>query len=346
VKGSQAQAWGLVDEVVPRSRLDATMAERANGVAERSDRPVDGAGVALAEIEREVSDETVVYTHVRADFDRSMRTATITVRGPSADAPADVRSIHEAGCAFWPLAVARELDDLVLHLRFNEPELGSLVLRTEGDPSAVVAVDEALVRYADDWLIREVVLLWKRTLKRIDVSSRSLFALIEPGSCFAGTLLELALAADRAYMRDEDATIVLTPMNLGPLPMGNGLTRLQSRFLDDAEAIERLRERVGETIDAAQADELGLVTAVYDELDWDDDVRIAIEERSSFSPDALSGLEANLRFAGPETMETKIFGRLAVWQNWIFSRPNATGDKGALPRYGTGLRASFDRRRV
>jgi benzoyl-CoA-dihydrodiol lyase len=346
VKGSQAKAWGLVDEVVPRSRLDRTIAERARTFAERSDRPVAGAGITLEEIEREVSDDAIVYAHVRAALDRSMRTVTITVRGPGADEAADVRSIHEAGCAFWPLAVARELDDLVLHLRFNEPELGSLVLRTEGDPSAVVAVDETLMRHADDWFVREVVLLWKRTLKRLDVSSRSLFALIEPGSCFAGTLLELALAADRSYMRDEDATIVITPMNLGPLPMGNGLTRLQTRFLDDAQAIERLRERSGETIDAAQADELGLVTAVYDDLDWEDDVRIAIEERSSFSPDALSGLEANLRFAGPETMETKIFGRLAAWQNWIFSRPNATGQDGALPRYGTGLRASFDRRRV
>jgi benzoyl-CoA-dihydrodiol lyase len=346
VKGEQARSWGLVDEIVPRSRLSDVVSERARGFAERSDRPIDAAGITLDPIERELDEDAVRYTHVRAELDRSLRAANITIRAPHGKQPSDPKAIRELGSSYWPLQMARELDDLILHFRFNEPELGTLVLRTEGDPASVAEVDEVLIRSADDWLVREIVLNLKRVLKRLDVTSRTIVALIEPEGCFCGTLLELALCADRGYMRDEQTSILLTPMNFGPLPMGNGLTRLETRFVGAPETIEALRSRCGEQLDAQAAADAGLVTSVFDELDWDDEIRIVLEERAGFSPDALTGLEANLRFAGPETMETKIFGRLAAWQNWIFSRPNATGDEGALPRYGTGRRANFDRRRV
>ena len=264
--------------------------------------------------------------------------------------------MHEQGAGFWTLAMTRELDDLILDLRTNELELGTWVLRTEGDAEQVLAFDQMLLDHRDDWLANEILLYLKRTLKRLDVTSRSLIALIEPGSCFAGSLLELALAADRSYMLDgvfeeidpdaAPAAIEIGPANLGPLPMGNGLTRLQTRFLGDPDALAAAEKRAGEPLTADDAERLGLVTFAPDDIDWDEEVRIAVEERASFSPDALTGLEANYRFAGPETLETKIFGRLTAWQNWIFYRPNASGPDGALRRYGTGQRADFDRKRV
>jgi benzoyl-CoA-dihydrodiol lyase len=284
------------------------------------------------------------------------------VTGPSADAPASMAEVYAQGASCWTLAVARELDDLILDLRTNETEIGTWVLRTTGDASRVIAYDALLLENAgSDWLANEIVLYLKRTLKRLDVTSRSLIALIEPGSCFAGSLLELALAADRSYLlfgvfEDVDPTvhpntgapaaITVGAMNLRPLPMGNGLTRLATRFFGDDAALAAAEKAVGSPLEAEEAEKLGLVTFVPDDIDWDEEVRIAVEERASFSPDALTGLEANYRFAGPETIETKIFGRLTAWQNWIFYRPNASGPDGALRAYGTGKRADFDRKRV
>ncbi len=355
VGGARATAWRLVDEAVPRQRWDQAVAERAEEFAARSTRPDGATGVTLTPLAKRRDDDHIGYEHVTAALDRAAGTATITVAGPDADPP-EVDAITAAGAAFWPLAMTRELDDLILDLRTNEPELGTWVLKTAGDPGRVLACDRLLLEHAGDWLVNEITGYLKRTLKRLDVTSRSLIALIEPGSCFAGSLLELALAADRTYMLlgvFEDsgpdagpATATVDGMNLGPLPMGNGLTRLQTRFLGDEAALAAVTEAAGRPLQADQAEELGLVTFAPDDIDWDDEVRIAVEERASFSPDALSGLEANYRFAGPETMETKIFGRLTAWQNWIFNRPNASGPDGALRRFGTGQRASFDRKRV
>jgi benzoyl-CoA-dihydrodiol lyase len=358
VGGARATAWRLVDEAVPRPGWDQAVAERAREFAARSTRSggPDGAdGIALTPLAKRRDDDGIGYQHVTAALDRAAGTATITVAGPEQDPP-DADAISSAGVAFWPLAVTRELDDLILDLRTNEPELGTWVLKTAGDPARVLAYDQLLLDNADDWLVNEITGYLKRTLKRLDVTSRSLIALIEPGSCFAGSLFELALAADRCYMllgvfEDSDpdagpATIMVGGMNLGPLPMGNGLTRLQTRFLGDEAALAAASEAAGRPMQADLAEEMGLVTFAPDDIDWDDEVRIAVEERASFSPDALSGLEANYRFAGPETMETKIFGRLTAWQNWIFNRPNASGPDGALRRFGTGQRAHFDRKRV
>ena len=291
-----------------------------------------------------------------ARLDRARGVAEITVTGPDAAPPASLDGLHEQGAGFWTLAVTRELDDLILDLRTNELELGTWVLRTQGDPARVLAYDQFLLDHHDDWLAGEIVLYLKRTLKRLDVTSRSLLALIEPGSCFAGSLLELALAADRSYMLSgvfeeidpgaDPATVTVGPANLGPLPMSNGLTRLQTRFLGDPDALAAAEKSSGDALEAGDAEALGLVTFAPDDIDWDEEVRIAVEERASFSPDALTGLEANYRFPGPETLETKIFGRLTAWQNWIFYRPNASGPDGALRRYGTGQRADFDRKRV
>ena len=371
VKGKRAVDWGLVDEVVPRSKLEETARRRAAELAARSDRPADGRGITLAPLERTIDGERVAYAHVTCVLDRARGVAEITVAAPATPPPANARAVHDLGCGFWPLALARELDDLVLHLRTNKPEIGLWVLRTTGSADLVEAYDRCLAdhvvvgrqadgeigRQADgeiDWFVREIRLYLKRTLKRLDVSSRSMFALLEPGSCFAGTLLELALAADRSYMLggvrlDDDrrpATVRLTAMNFGAYPMGNGLTRLASRFLGDPGRVDDLKGRLGQDLDAAAAEEAGLVTFTPDDIDWDDEVRLAIEERVAFSPDALTGMEASLRFAGPETVETKIFARLSAWQNWIFQRPNAVGPKGALHVYGTGQRSEFDRRRV
>ena len=354
IRGKRAVEWRLVDEVVPRTKLDEVVAERAASFAAKSDRPADAAGIALTALDRTIDGDTISYAHVRAEIDRANRTASITVTGPATEVPQDAAGIHAAGAAFWSLAVARELDDLILHLRFNEEEIGTWLIRTEGDGALVAAADEALSANADDWLVREIVLYWKRTLKRLDLSARSLFALIEPGSCFTGTLFELALAADRTYMLDGQfegdnrppATIALTAMNFGPYPMGNGLTRLASRHLDEPDRVEALQREIGRGLEAAEADEFGLVTFIPDDIDWEDEIRLAVEERAAFSPDALTGMEASLRFGGPETMETKIFSRLSAWQNWIFQRPNAVGEKGALQVYGTGQRSEFDKRRV
>jgi benzoyl-CoA-dihydrodiol lyase len=355
VNGKKAVAWKLVAELVPRPQWDATVTARAAELAERSTRS-GATGIELTALDKSRGADEIGYRYVTAALDHAERSVAITVRGPERDAPADLAGLHGQGVEFWTLAMTRELDDLILDLRTNEPELGTWVFRTEGDAQRVLAHDALLLAHRDDWLASEILLYLKRTLKRLDVTSRSLLALIEPGSCFAGSLLELALAADRSYQlagvfedRDPDAppaAITAGELNFGPLPMGNGLTRLQTRFLDDAAAIDAVRARAGEPLEAADAAELGLVTFTPDDIDWDDEVRIATEERSSFSPDALTGLEANYRFAGPETIETKIFGRLSAWQNWIFYRPNASGPDGALRQFGTGRRADFDRKRV
>jgi benzoyl-CoA-dihydrodiol lyase len=354
IKGQRAVEWRLVDEVVPRSRLAEATKQRAGELAARTDRPAGARGTALGPLERRIEGDRVVYAHVTCAIDRARGVAEITVAAPEAGPPSDVAGIHAAGTRFWPLAVARELDDLILHLRTNEEAIGLWVLRTSGAADAVEAHDRALLEHEADWLVREIRLYLKRTLKRLDVSSRSIFALIEPGSCFTGTLLELALAADRVFMLDgaregdgrPAAAIRLTGMNFGAYPTVNGLTRLQSRFLDEAGRVDDLKGRTGEDLDAAAAAEAGLVTFTPDDIDWEDEVRIAIEERAAFSPDALTGMEASLRFGGPETLESKIFARLSAWQNWIFQRPNAVGPKGALKVYGTGERGDFDRRRV
>jgi benzoyl-CoA-dihydrodiol lyase len=354
IKGARAVEWGLVDEVVPRTKLEETTRRRAADLAARSDRPADARGIALVPLERSLTGDRIVYGHVRATLDRARGVAQITVRAPEEPAPASVAEIHARGAAFWPLAVARELDDLILHLRTNEQQVGLWLIRTEGRADAVEAHDRVMAGHATDWLVREIRLYLKRTLKRLDVTSRSIFALIEPGSCFVGTLLELALAADRSYMldgaRDGDdrapAIVRLTAMNFGAYPMPNGLTRLASRCLDDPGRADDLKGRVGEDLDARAAAAAGLVTFTPDDIDWKDEVRVAVEERAAFSPDALTGMEASLRFGGPETLETKIFGRLSAWQNWIFQRPNAVGPTGALQVYGTGERGQFDRRRV
>ncbi len=354
IKGQRAVEWNLVDEVAPRSKLEATASQRAAELAARSDRPPQATGITLEPLAREHSEDALRYRHLSAEIDRANRCARIRVDGPGDDPPANAADAHAQGDAFWPLALARELDDLILHLRHNEPEIGTWVFTTRGAGARVAAYDRFLAENRDDWLMREVTLYMKRTLKRIDVTSRSLLALIEPGSCYTGTLLELALAADRSFMLEgtfEDSelpapTVRLTAMNFGPLPMCNGLSRLASRMLGEPERVDALRERVGEDLDAAAAEAAGLVTFIPDDIDWEDEVRIAIEERASFSPDGLTGMEANLRFAGPETVESKIFGRLSAWQNWIFQRPNAVGAEGALKLYGSGHKADYDKSRV
>ena len=354
IKGTRAVEWGLVDEVAPRSALDEVVKRRAGELAARTDRPAGARGVALTPLGRSIDGDRIRYRHVACDIDRGRGLAEITVNAPTEPPPADASGIHAAGDAFWPLAMARELDDLILHLRTNEETIGIWVLRTTGRSDLVEAYDRTLAAHRDDWLVREIRLFLKRTLKRIEVSSRSVFALIEPGSCFTGTLLELALAADRSYMldgtRDGDtrpaAAVRLTELNFGAYPMVNGLNRLASRFLAEPARVDKLRARVGEDLDAAAAAEAGLVTFTPDDIDWEDEVRIALEERAAFSPDALTGMEASIRFGGPETIESKIFGRLSAWQNWIFQRANAVGPKGALEVYGTGRRSEFDRRRV
>jgi benzoyl-CoA-dihydrodiol lyase len=356
VGGKKAVQWRLVDEAVPRPRWDETVAERAAELASRSGRPQNATGVELTPLAKTVDGDAIRYDHVEARLDRDAGRVDISVKGPHNDPPADIAEATAQGAEFWPLAVTRELDDVILDLRTNETELGTWVFRTEGDPALVLAHDGLLLGARDDWFANEVLQYLKRTLRRLDVTSRSLIAAIEPGSCFAGSLFELALAADRSFQlagvfedKDPDAepaTVTLGEMNLGPLTMSNGLTRLQTRFWGDEAGYEAAAKRKGEALEADDAAELGLVTFAPDDIDWDEEIRIATEERSSFSPDALTGLEANYRFAGPETMETKIFGRLTAWQNWIFNRPNASGPDGALRRFGTGQRAVFDRKRV
>ncbi|QWF81553.1 2,3-epoxybenzoyl-CoA dihydrolase [Amycolatopsis sp. CA-230715] len=350
VKGRTAVEWGLVDEIVPRRDFAETVRERALEAARASARPEGATGIDLPPLDRTVTEDGLRYQNVSARFDRGTGVATITVLGPRD--PSDPR---ETGAASWLLALTRELDDLILRLRTNEPGLGTWLLCSEGEADAVRA-HEDLVLHADHWLCNEIVHYYKRVLKRLDVTSRSLVALIEPGSCFTGVLLELALACDRQYMLDgppiddeasEDrASLVLTEANFGTFPMGNGLSRLDSRFYGDPGQVEKLRAEIGRPLSPSDADELGMVTMAPDDLDWEDEIRIALEGRASLSPDALTGMEANHRFVGPETIETKIFGRLSAWQNWIFTRPNASGEEGALRRYGTGQKAVFDRKRV
>ena len=357
IRGSRALEWRLVDELASRSNFSQAVAAKASEIAQNSDRPVSAQGIKFTPLKRKMGGDQVRYKNIQINLDRKLGVANILVKGPSEAPPADVSAIHAAGDSFWPLALARELDDAILHLRLNESEAGTWVFRTHGDSSLVAAYDDILLDNASDWLVREITLYLKRTLKRLDVSSRSLVTLVEPGSCFTGTLLELALAADRCYMLDgtfEDdpdspdvpAAVRPTGMNFGPLPMVNGLTRLEGRFLGQPDAVDAVREKTGAGLDAQAALELGLVTFIPDDLDWEDEVRLALEERASFSPDALTGMEASLRFGGPETMESKIFGRLSAWQNWIFQRPNASGDQGALQLYGTGAKTQFDKGRV
>ena len=348
VKGKRAVEWRLVDAVYPTSQFKDAVQKEANALAAASDRPASGRGITLTPLNPTVTDAAVTYSAVSLTFNRDKRTAELTVQAPSGPQPATPEEILKAGDQFWPLRAFRELDDALLRLRLNEPAIGTVVIRTEGELDAVLAIDSTLVAHQSHWLVREIIHFMKRTLKRMDLTSRSFFAYIEPGSAFAGCLFELALAADRSYMLsdpDQANLIALSPMNGGLLPMSNGLSRLQTRFLGEPDAPAALVAHDG-PFDPAEAAEAGLVTFAPDEIDWDDEVRLAVEARAAFSPDALTGLEANLRFAGPETMETKIFGRLTAWQNWIFQRPNAVGEKGALKVYGQQGRPEFDWKRT
>jgi benzoyl-CoA-dihydrodiol lyase len=352
VRAERAKAWKLVDAIAPPSEFDALVRERAAALAAASPRAADAAGIALRPLQRTIDERGYHYTHVDVAFDRAARNATVTVRGPRGPQPDNPSAIVAAGDAWWPLTLARELDDAILMLRTNEPELGLLLLRTEGDADAVLAVDRTLRAEGGHWLVRETVGLLRRTFARLDVSSRSLYAIVEPGSCFAGTLLELALAADRTYMLalegdDETApAIVLGAMNFDAYPMVNGRPRLATRFDGEPGTFERLHGEIGRRYRAQDALDAGLVTVAPDELDWDDEIRLALEERASLSPDALTAMEANLRFPGAETVETKIFGRLSAWQNWVFYRPNSTGETGALKLFGSGTKPRFDQERV
>jgi benzoyl-CoA-dihydrodiol lyase len=344
VKGRRAVEWRLVDAVYPTSQFKDRFAKRAQELAAKSDRPSSGPGIVLGPLDPEVTEDAVRYSSVTLEFDRGKRIANLTVRAPEGPQPSTPDEMLQLGDRYWALRAFRELDDVLLRLRINEPLIGTVVVRTLGDPAAVLAVDEMLLKHQEHWLVRETIHFIKRTLKRMDLTARSFFALIEPGSAFAGTLFELALAADRAYMLDDPEqpnTIALSGMNAGPLKMSNGITRLETRFLGEPDRVaELLEER--KPFDPQEALEAGLVTFAPDELDWEDEVRLATESRAALSPDALTGMEANLRFAGPETMETKIFGRLTAWQNWIFQRPNAVGEKGALTAYGSQARPEFD----
>ena len=352
VRGQRAVDWRLVDAVAKPAQFAAAVQERAARLAEGSDRPADGRGVSLDRIEREDGADRLRYEHVTVEIDRARRTATFTVRAPQGAQPTDIAAIEAAGAAWWPLAMARQLDDAILNLRTNELDIGTWLLKTAGDAQAVLASDATLLANQDHWLVRETLGLLRRTLARLDVSSRSLFALVEPGSCFAGTLAELAFAADRTYMLalpdepERAPALALNEFNFGFYPMVNDQSRLQRRFYEEAAPMEAARGAAGRALDADAALQLGLVTMAPDDIDWDDEIRIAIEERAAMSPDALTGLEANLRFASKENMATRIFGRLTAWQNWIFIRPNAVGEKGALKVYGTGQKAGFDLNRV
>ena len=354
MRGKRAVKWKLIDELIPRSKFIEKVKERALEFAQKSSRPENEKGIILTPLNRKIEEDRIIYDHLSIEFERQSGIVNLTVHAPEGDLPSTPENIQAAGANYWPLAMARELDDAIMHLSFNELELGTWVLRSKGDADQVFAVDQTLIKHQEHWLVREIMLNLKRVFKRLDLVARSLVALIEPGSCFTGTLLELVLAADRSYMLDgtiEDtdevpAMLRPTEMNFGALPMCNDLTRLQTRFIDDAENVENVRNEIANNLDAAAADELGLVTFIPDDIDWEDEVRIAVEERASFSPDALTGMEASLRFAGPETLETKIFGRLTAWQNWIFQRPNAVGEEGALKLYGSGKQSNYDKKRV
>jgi len=355
VKADRAKAWGLVDEIAAPAQFPKLIEQRASALATKSTRDANAKGIKLNPLQRKIDDSGIHYSHVDVTFDREARTVTLTVSAPKEKQPETPEAILAAGDSWWPLAMARELDDAILMLRTNELELGLLLLKTQGSADSVLACDAAMLRHNDHkdvWLVRETIGLLRRTFARLDVSSRSMFAIIEPGSCFAGTLFELALAADRSYMlalpegEGESPKVALSEVNFGTLPMVNGGTRLATRFSDDAAKLSGLQKQIGKNISPEEAMELGLVTVAPDDLDWEDELRIAIEERASLSPDALTGMEASLRFPGAETLETKIFGRLSAWQNWIFIRPNATGENGALRLFGKGSKPRFDRERV
>ena len=354
IKGKRAVQWRLVDEIAPNSKLETKVAERARALAATSTRNSTGKGVALTPLNRKIDGDTVRYDFVTVDIDRTARVATISIKAPETAPPADIDGMIAQGAGFWPLQVARELDDAILHLRINELQTAMLVFKSHGDAAEVLAYDAFLDANKAHWLVNEIRHYWKRVLKRIDVTSRTLVTLVEPGSCFAGTLAELVFAADRSYMlvgqkqgdNRPPPAIALSAMNFGPYPMSHGLTRLESRFQAEPGDVDTAKAKIGEALDAEAAEELGLVTFALDDIDWDDEVRVFFEERTSFSPDGLTGMEANLRFVGPETMESKIFSRLTAWQNWIFQRPNAVGEEGALRRYGTGVKAHYDMTRV
>jgi len=358
VKGERAKAWGFVDYLVAPANFAKVVQERATKLVASSTRPAAVKGIELRPLSRKIDENGYHYSQVDVEFDRAARNAAITIRGPQAAQPKTIDAIHVAGDSWWPLAMARELDDAILMLRANEPELGLLLLKTQGSIAPILQLDNILANSREDWLVRETVALLRRTFARLDVSSRSMFAMIDEGSCFAGTLLELALAADRSYMlalRDVPSAdggkspapkIALSAVNFGIFPMVNGRSRLETRFRGELARISKLQAMRGEPLTAADAIELGLVTLAPDDLDWGDEIRLAIEERASLSPDALTGMEASLRFPGAETIETKVFGRLSAWQNWIFIRPNATGEQGALKLFGKGSKAKFDRERV
>ena len=354
VKGKRAVDWRLVDEVVAAPKLEQIVTERAKEFAAKSNRPSGAKGVALTPLNRKANGETIEYKSVTVALSRGERIATITLRGPDVPPPAAAEDMIKLGADFWPLRLARELDDAILDIRANEGDIAVIVFKSEGDPEQVLSYDAFLEANKSNWLAREISLYWKRVLKRVDLTSRSLVAIIEPGSCFAGTLAEIVLACDRSYMligqlnggNQPPATIALSNANFGAYPMPNGISRLESRFLDDNASLEAAKATIGQALDADAAEKAGLVTFAYDDIDWEDEIRIFLEERASFSPDGLTGLEANLRFGGPETMESKIFARLTAWQNWIFQRPNAVGEEGALRRYGTGQKPVFDTRRV
>ncbi len=354
VRGKRAKEWNLVDEVVPNGRFEEIVAERASEFATNSIKRDAGEGIELTPLKRTIGDDNIIYSAVEIELDRAARTATITLRGPDETPPVDMAEFQKQGADAYLLRVARELDDAMLHLRFNEMELGLLIFKTQGDSETLLAHEALLIGNAQNWLANEVLKFWKRVLKRIDVTSRSMIAQVEHGSCFAGVFAELLFAVDRTYMMEGAfegdnrpiASVTLSEANFGPLPMGNELTRLETRFLEQPSMVEATQAMIGEPLQAEEANQAGLVTLILDDIDWEDEVRLFIEERVSFSPDAMTGMEANLRFAGPETMETRIFGRLTAWQNWIFNRSNAVGSEGALQRYGTGVRASFDMTRV
>ncbi|MDE4097962.1 2,3-epoxybenzoyl-CoA dihydrolase [Phaeobacter gallaeciensis] len=354
VKGQRAVDWRLVDEVVPNSKFADTVAQRAQEFAAASSKADGLTGITLGPITRSFGEDSITYTLVEVEIDRKGGRATVTLKGPDGDAPADTAALHAEGDQTYLLRLARELDDAILHLRLNEREVGTVMFQTQGDAEKLLAHEALLLNNRDHWLANEILMYWKRLLKRVDMTSRSLVAVVEHGSCFAGPLAELLWAVDRSYMMLEEfegdnrplAAITLSEGNFGTYPMGNDLTRLQTRFLGTPESVEALRDHIGEPLEADQAEELGLVTYAFDDIDWEDEVRIFLEERASFSPDAMTGMEANLRFAGPETMETRIFGRLTAWQNWIFQRPNAVGSDGALQRYGTGQRGEYNMERV
>ena len=354
VKGKRALTWRLVDEVIPNSKFDEAVVARAQEMAENSAKSVVAKGINLTPLTREISEDAVIYSTVEVTLDRAGCRCTILIKGPTDAAPADMAALESMGDQSWMLRCARELDDAILHLRLNEITLGLMEFQTQGDPELVIAHEALMLNNPDHWLSNEVLKYWKRVLKRVDMTSRSLVATVEHGSCFAGPLAELLWSVDRSYMMLEEfdgdnrpmASLTLSTGNFGSYPMGNDLTRLQTRFLGTPEDVDTAQTRIGEALEAEEAEELGLVTYAYDDIDWEDEVRLFMEERASFSPDAMTGMEANLRFAGPETMETRIFGRLTAWQNWIFQRPNAVGEEGALQRYGTGVRGKYNMERV